>query len=439
MKKKKNVDSKKKNIGKLKKKSITILTICGVFLCFLVASFSYTLYQQKLRNKVLKEAGVIKVTQSAKSEDTGEIPDIDLQIGDIKTVQEIVNLIKEKGYNLDEPDNQDNMTEFSGFEFFSISNEEVVTIDEKNNIIALSEGDAIMDFSYNGIEYSVEINVDTLESKATTNTNRLRKLGSITLTKPVLTVKSPNEYCKYAQGFTVAEHYYVATKICKNWEEMGESPAYVFIYDFTQNPIKKVRTFKKNEAFKHANDLTYIPDTGRIYVAMTTDGIFRTFSLDDVIKSSKMMGLASEKYFINNKLASFTGVAYDTFNKKMYTAHGSWVYVYTNPNKLDLKFKKVDRDTAQGIGAYKGKILVARYNKQGVIGDIDKTYNAIDIYRASNGEYLGSYEIIIPYTLKDGKIIQLELESLAYNPITGKFALYTTRGKIYEVDLKIPE
>ena len=58
---------KKKNIGKLKKKSITILTICGVFLCFLVASFSYTLYQQKLRNKVLKEAGVYKPNR-------GEVP-----------------------------------------------------------------------------------------------------------------------------------------------------------------------------------------------------------------------------------------------------------------------------------------------------------------------------------------------------------------------------
>ena len=249
----------------------------------------------------------------------------------------------------------------------------------------------------------------------------LHNLGKISIGNPVLTIPSIDSHT-IPQGFTIADNYYIAAKI-----KSDGSSAYIHVYN--KNTLAKVSAFKVENELGHANDIGYNQNTGQIYFVMTVDKNFRYTTLTNIVAGINSM---SQNAFIYNGAAkSFSGVDYDVTTNKYYAAVSNNVFVYSNFTTLDRSFSKIDKDTPQGIGAYNGKILVIRYNGSANAGsgDIGTTRNAIDIYRAANGDYLGSYEI---NTSK-------ELEAISYNKSTNKFALYFGDGGIHEVKINIPE
>ena len=79
-------------------------------------------------------------------------------------------------------------------------------------------------------------------------------------------------------------------------------------------------------------------------------------------------------------------IAYDISNDKFYLADRTKLYVCDSSFKIEKTFAKTVRlRSTQDIGAYNGAILVCTWP-----GEL-KSY--IDIYRISDGAYLGSYDV----------------------------------------------
>ena len=129
----------------------------------------------------------------------------------------------------------------------------------------------------------------------------------------------------------------------------------------------------------HANGATYNPNTDKFYVVKTHKSI-RTASC------STYEGESKAEVFNLPKVTS--GIAYDESNDCYYLSKGNEIYVCNSDFEVQ-KFihKKIRYNHAQDIGAYNGVVLVCTW-KSG-----NTSY--IDLYRASDGAYLGSYDVSI--------------------------------------------
>ena len=260
------------------------------------------------------------------------------------------------------------------------------------------------------------------------NSNKqLKSLGTIDLTSyknNCVHVPSSSGVTS-AQGFTVAKGHYLAAKRNKS-----ESEARIMV--ISVNASKKydhktsvANTIKKSNYFGHANGMTYNTKTDKIYVTKTSNGSYKTFTHSEAKKNKPDFTDGTIYRYTNAKGVSSIdpgGIAFDSTNNKFYIGSGSSVYVYdsTLTNNI-LHIKKARTDTCQDIAGHNGKVLVIRYNKNGTSGgsNLKKTRNAVDIYNASNGNYEGTYIIKT----------KGELESLAYNPNSSKFAFYVQNVK----------
>ena len=289
---------------------------------------------------------------------------------------------------------------------------------------------------YNDSDIMIDLHANW-EKKDNNNTDNknstkisLKKLGKIDLSSYKNNcVKSPTLYLdnnhkvSSAQGFTVAGKYYIAAKRNKD-----ESTAVINVikikssdkYDSSPKVVDKI---KKNNYFGHANGITYNDKTGSIVIAMVDKTSYKSFDYKDIGKKTHLKEGNIYKADGKTKLNP-SAIAYDKSNNKYYLGKGKNLYVYnSNLSKLELHIKKVRKcgkehncKKTQDIAAYKGLIIDIRYNGKGKAGgsSLSKTRNAIDIYRAKDGKYLGTYIVDT----------EGELESLAYNPSTKKFAFY---------------
>ena len=107
-----------------------------------------------------------------------------------------------------------------------------------------------------------------------------------------------------------------------------------------------------------------------------------------------------------------------------------------NPNtkKVVRKIKVLYKSTNQDIGGYNGIIIYIRWDEdaKGSNTTAKGARNAIDLYRASDGSYLGTYVI----TTSDID----EIESIDYTGSGNDFAVYfntegTGHNKIYKVTI----
>ena len=223
-----------------------------------------------------------------------------------------------------------------------------------------------------------------------------------------------------AQGFTVANNYYVAAK--RNQDDTSGSIIVMSVNASKKynDKTKVINTIKKNNYFGHANGMTYNSKTKKLYITKTTNGKYKTFNYSELKDNNvKMSEGIMYRYTVEDGVISINpgALAYDSSNNKMYVASGWHIYVYDSTiTNSELHIKKVRRDTGQDIEGYKGKILVIRYNADGKSGgsDLKTTRNAIDIYNATNGNYEGSYIIKT----------KGEIESLSYNQNSSRFAFY---------------
>lgn len=309
------------------------------------------------------------------------------------------------------------------------SNTKVATVDANGVITAIGNGTVIITAvskENSNISTSCTIEVSTVY-------NSLTSLGIISLGSPTITV-SPTTKAFIAQGFCVTDDYYITTLKDRN-------DTYTLIRVYDKKTKKVVNEF--SGAFGHANGMTV--DNKYLYIVYngadveddlvgTEAAIYYKIPIEDLLKEKPNIIKGGFYNASNDSYIKISGIYYDDYNDLYYLQKGSNVRVYNAKTQKVLKtIKKVDNDTPQDIGGYNGKAIVIRYNSGGdATGkDIDNARNAIDIYRASDGAYLGSYAIAS----------SIEIESIDYTGNGQEFALYFYKslsgGVIYTVNFAI--
>ena len=129
----------------------------------------------------------------------------------------------------------------------------------------------------------------------------------------------------------------------------------------------------------HANGTTYDPYKDKFYVAKTHKS-YRTASCSVYNGTTKK----SEGAFNLPRVTS--GIAYDESNNKYYLSKGNEIYVCDSKFNVE-KFihKRIRYNHAQDIGAYNGIVFVCTW--------VSGNTSYIDMYRASDGAYLGGYDV----------------------------------------------
>ena len=254
------------------------------------------------------------------------------------------------------------------------------------------------------------------------NVSKFINLGVHVPSKTLVKVKKEDSI-HIGEGFCIA-HYQNDIYLFAAMKDNDDKEARINVYKQNGSKFKLINKFYgKNGFFGHANDMTYNPDNKKVIIASKKGN--KEFYLKNSLRGTPNF---TKSYYINgNSMHSSGAIAYDNLLKKYYFASGINFFIETN-NMNTIKFLKTDGNhmhrrkkrrgsSAQGIGAYKGKILVIRYN-QGVKeknSTLSKPHNAIDIYDGKTGKYLGTNIIKINN--------KAELEGVDYYG-NGLFAIY---------------
>ena len=171
----------------------------------------------------------------------------------------------------------------------------------------------------------------------------------------------------------------------------NKDDCYVVSYVNHAGSAGKLISYRKSDAecvaidpcsdMGHANGATYNPNTNKFYVVKTHKSI-RTASCSTYNGTTKK----SAGIFSLPRVTS--GIAYDESNDKYYLSKGNEIYVCTSDFKVEKfihKFIRYNHD--QDIGAYNGVVFVCTW--------VSGNTSFIDLYRASDGAYLGSYDVSI--------------------------------------------
>ena len=131
----------------------------------------------------------------------------------------------------------------------------------------------------------------------------------------------------------------------------------------------------------HANGSTYNPNTGKIYTVRTHKAIWSplctTFKGEDFSDAGSF-----------NLPRNCSGIAYDESMDQYYLSKGNELYV-TNTDFKVLHYygKKIRYNHAQDIGAAEGVMMVCTW--------VSGNESYIDLYRSSDGAYIGGYTVPI--------------------------------------------
>ena len=130
----------------------------------------------------------------------------------------------------------------------------------------------------------------------------------------------------------------------------------------------------------HGNGSTYNPATKKVYSVRSHKGgrseLCTTFDTEnDFARDTFDLPLPA------------SGIAYDVTNNKYYLSSGETLMVTDPELKKGKKIKKLRHETAQDIGGHDGVILVTVWE--------GKKNSHIDLYRASDSAYIGSYDVPI--------------------------------------------
>jgi hypothetical protein len=89
-----------------------------------------------------------------------------------------------------------------------------------------------------------------------------------------------------------------------------------------------------------------------------------------------------------NMPASVSAMAYDVTSDRYYLANGKEIYICDSNFKVEKTLAKtIKHKSTQDIGAYNSTVMVCSW--------LGKNKSYIDIYRVSDGAYLGSYDVSI--------------------------------------------
>ncbi|MGN0702144.1 MAG: Ig-like domain-containing protein [Lentihominibacter sp.] len=164
---------------------------------------------------------------------------------------------------------------------------------------------------------------------------------------------------------------------------------YVISYVNSSGTAGKLCSYRKSDGkciditpcsgMGHANGTTYDPYKDKFYVVKTHKS-YRTASCSVYNGTTKK----SEGAFNLPRVTS--GIAYDESSNKYYLSKGNEIYVCDSRFNVE-KFihKKIRYNHAQDIGAYNGIVFVCTW--------VNGNTSYIDMYRASDGAYLGGYDV----------------------------------------------
>lgn len=152
---------------------------------------------------------------------------------------------------------------------------------------------------------------------------------------------------------------------------------------------------KAVSGISHANGCTYNPGTGLIYVMKTYAGKkiheIKTFDVN-----------LNDKGSISTNSAP-SGIAYDVSNNKYYMSAASRLYVTNGDMALEKTLHRKRTNHSQDMGAYNGVAMSCIWSSG------NNSY--IDMYRVSDGAYLGSYNVPLgeleSVVVNDGHLVML--------------------------------
>lgn len=272
-------------------------------------------------------------------------------------------------------------------------------------------GTSTVTIKYENRELKFDVNINKREEIKAQKYNKvtyLKKLTSAEI-KSFIHVSSGNG-CTGAQSMCVAGDYIVAAKIRSGYNDR----TLLRIYD--KNTGKKVNDIIDN--FLHAGGMTYNSKENKIYVALGHgSNKYSYFKVGNLAKDKKIYNKTTR-----NSSKPLTGIAYDEYLDKYYISSGNTIFVMNGNLKYEKRITRI-RGSYQDIGAYKGIILATYSNR----------LNAIDLYRESDGAYIGSYKFNIP---------GFEIESVDYYKDNVFFVFGNINGKnkdkIFKVTLDLP-
>ena len=237
---------------------------------------------------------------------------------------------------------------------------------------------------------NVSKNVSCYQAKARSTSSRTI-LKTITKSNVAKTISVSNPSCKGGactslQGMAVFGDKIAVLKV------KGNVDSSVLVY--SASSYKLLKTYHvNNSSLYHANGVTTGHD-GMIHVVSMNKKNNYAFSIGgnnniNFVKSGSswnadVLGVSG----ISGGPDYFSGIAYDNATKLYYFSVGSRIFKYDISSKKVLGVTSRFVNTAQDIGAYNGIVLSVQ--------TFDKNSHYIDLYRASDMAYVGSYHVTIP-------------------------------------------
>ncbi len=233
----------------------------------------------------------------------------------------------------------------------------------------------------------------------------IRKLDKSSL-KRIATIKGEKK-AKVPQSMSMTEDSYVVTYINRK-NTAGNLQSY----------SRKDGSFlgrSSADGIGHANGTTCDPNRGRIYVTKTYKAAKTKDCAVFDAATKKSQGTVALPTLAN-------GIAYDVSNDKYYLSRLGNIYICDSDLKIEKTIKKIIRfRVAQDIAAYNGVVLVCTW--------IEESESYIDLYRASDGAYLGSISVPIgeieSCLVDDGHLVILMNELHTYDD-----AIYRTKDRM---------
>lgn len=191
------------------------------------------------------------------------------------------------------------------------------------------------------------------------------------------------------QGISVTKDQYLVTYVNRK-----STIGYLLSYKKKNGALKKITS--ANE-IGHGNGITYDPYRKKLYVLNWKKEKQSRKCLVYDSKTHKRIGTV-------NLPVVATGISYDKSTDKFYLANMDEMYVCDSNFRLEKTLKKSVRYIhPQDIGAYNSAFMICTW--------IKKNKSFIDIYRVSDGAYLGTYDVslgeIESCTIDDGYLVIL--------------------------------
>ncbi len=274
--------------------------------------------------------------------------------------------------------------------------EELTEMTAENNFLEVTRDD----YDYE-IKATAEVNGEKVDGKVS---DPVKVRGTTEESPTYSKFKVIKKITKEDLDVVAAIHGAPKTRVPQSINMVGDD--YVVSYVNMKNTEAKLIAYSKSEGsislvsdargIGHGNGSAYNPHTNKIYVLGTKDGNVQNCCVFD--------GDTLEMIDTIKMPVACTAISYDISTDKFYLAKKDKIYVCSSNFKVEQTITKTAPFFhTQDMGAYNGAVLVCTWPQE--------TESYLDIYRVSDGAYLGSYDLSIgeieSVTMDDGYLVIL--------------------------------